>query len=90
MTDGTRIRCVDSEDIEMQNAFWKGYLEEENAINLLLWMFTCEIIHAAVSYPGSWHDNQSAALSSLYWHLLSDDITPPGYAIIRDSASVNN
>ena len=52
--------------------------------------FFGELIHAAVNFPGSWHDNRLASASGLYWPKLSDEMTPPGYAILEDSAFVND
>ncbi|PXF42602.1 hypothetical protein BWQ96_00638 [Gracilariopsis chorda] len=39
-----------------------------------------------INYPGSWHDSKLAGISGLYWPRLSDEETPPGYAILGDSA----
>lgn len=90
VTDGARMSCVSFEEPQLQNAYYQGYNQKVEVTNLLVWAFTGEIIHAAVNYPGSWHDNRIAALLGLYWPLLSDQKTPSGYAILGDSAFVNN
>ena len=54
-----------------------------------MWNFFGEIIHAAANYPRSWHDTKLASVSGLYFPKLSDEMTPPGMAILGDSAFVN-
>lgn len=43
-----------------------------------------------MNYPGSRHDTKIAAVSELYYPMLSDECTRPIMAIIADSAFVNN
>lgn len=55
-----------------------------------MWNFFGELIHAAVNFPGSWYDTKLAGASGLYFPKLSDEMTPAGFAILGDSAFVNN
>ena len=90
VTDGGRMPCVDYTDQDLQNAYNEGYIQSVEVTNLFVWNFYGEIIHAAVNNPGSWHDTKLAGASGLYYPKLSDVITSPGYAILGDSAFVNN
>ena len=82
--------CADYTDQDLQNAYYEGYTQSVEVTNLFVWNFYEEIIHAAVNYPGSWHDTKLAGASGLYYPKLSDVSTPPGYSILGDSAFVNN
>ena len=90
VTDGGRMPCADYTDTNLQNAYFEGYTQNVEVTNLFVWNFFGEIVHAAVNYPGSWHDTKLAGVSGLYDPKLSDEITPPGFAILGDSAFVNN
>ncbi|CDF33017.1 unnamed protein product [Chondrus crispus] len=74
----------------MQNAYFKGFTQGVEVTNLFVWNFYGELIHAAINFPGSWHDTKLASASGLYFPKLSDEYTPPGYAVLGDSAFVNN
>ena len=39
-----------------------------------------------INFPGSWHDNRLAYTSGLIHDKLSDEMTPPGFEILCDSA----
>lgn len=90
VTDGGRMPCADYTDPNMQNAYFEGFTQGVEATNLFVWNVFGELIHAAVNFPGSWHDTKLAGASGLYFPKLSDEMTPPGYAILGDSAFVNN
>ena len=90
ITDGGRMPCADYIDQDLQNAYFEGFTQGVEVMNLFVFNFFGELIHAAVNYPGSWHDTKLAAVSGLYFPKLSDEMTPPGMAILGDSAFVNN
>lgn len=86
--DGGRFPCADYVDNDVQNAFYEGYTCTVNVTNLLVYNFKGEIIHAAVNYPGTCHDSKLASLSGLVYPRLDDVMTPPGFALLGDSAFV--
>lgn len=88
VVDGGRMPCADYEDPDMQNAYYEGYTCSVEVTNLFVYNFKGELIHAAVNYPGSWHDNRLAMTSGLIFPNLGDEMTPPGFAILGDSAFV--
>ena len=90
VTDGARMPCADYTNVDLQNAYFEGYTQEVQLTNLFVWKFFGEIIHAAINFPGSWHDNKLAGASGLYFTKLSDEMTPPGYAVLGDSAFVSD
>ena len=89
ITDGGRMPCADYTDLDLQNAHFEGFTQNVEVTNLFLWSFFGEIIQAAVNYPGSWQDTKLAGMSGLYFPKLSDEMPPPGMAILGDSAFVN-
>lgn len=87
VVDGGRMPCADYTDVDMQNAYYEGYTTNVEVTNLLVYNFKGELIHAALNFPGSWHDSRVANMSGFIYPLLyEDDITPPGMAILCDSA----
>lgn len=90
VTDGGRFKCADYVDTDIQNAYFEGYTQQDEVTNLFVFDFKGELIFAAVNYPGSWHDSKLASVSGLYHVKLADENTPPGMAILGDSAFVNN
>ena len=88
--DGGRMPCADYTDTNLQNAYFEGFTQGVEVTNLFVWNFYGEIVHAGVNFPGSWHDTKLAGASGLYYPTLSDELTPPGYAILGDSAFVNH
>ena len=90
VTDGGRMPCADYTDVDIQNAYFDGITQGVEVTNLFVWNLYGELIHAAVNFPGSWHDTKIAGAYGLYYPKLSDGMTPPGYAILGDSAFVNN
>jgi len=77
-------------DTDLQNAFFEGSIQGVKVINLFVWNFYGELIHAAINYHGNWQDGKRAGVSWLEYPKLSDEMTPPGFAILGDSAFVNN
>lgn len=90
VVDGGRMPCADYINRDLQNAYYEGYTQKVEVTNLFVWNFFGEIIHAAVNYPGSWHDSKLASASGLIYPKLSDAMTPPGFAILGDSAFTND
>lgn len=89
-TDRGRMVCADYTDPNLQNAYFEGFTQNIEVTNLFVWIFHGELIHTAVHFPGSWHDSKLSGASGLYYPKLSNEMTPPGFAILRDSAFVNN
>ena len=83
--DGGRMPCVTYSDPPLQNAYWEGFTQAHEVTNLFVWNFHGELIHAAINFPGSWHDSRLAAVSGLHRPKLSE-MTPSGFAILADSA----
>ena len=90
IVDGGRMPTANYTDSNLQNAYFEGFTQNEEVTNLFVFNFFGEIIHGAINFPGSWHDNRLAAASGLYWPKLSDSHTPAGYAILGDSAFVTD
>lgn len=84
--DGGRIPCADFTDLLMQNAYYDGYTGNLEVTNLFVFNLMGEVIHAAVNFPGSLHDSRMVNASKLLHEFLQDHKTPPGYAVICDSA----
>lgn len=90
VTDGFRLLCVSFANNDMQNAYYQGYTQQVEVPNLLVWLFSGKIIHAAINHPSLYHVTRLAALSGLYWPNLSGTNTPPGFYILGESKIVNN
>lgn len=84
--DGGRLLCADYINTDIQNAYYEGYTGNVEVTNLLVYSFDGCLIHAALNFPGSWHDSRLANQSGLMNDLLSDEKTPVGMAILCDSA----
>ena len=78
------------ESDNLQNAYWEGFTQPHEITNIFVFSFFGTVIHAAVNYPGSWHDSKVSLASGLYYPRLSDSVTPPGLAILADSAFPRN
>lgn len=72
-------------DSLMQNAFWQGYKQANEVINLFVWNFYGEIIYSPVNFPGSWHDYNIASESGLRNPTLTQH-TPTVYQALAYSA----
>ena len=90
VTDGSSMPCADYTNVNLQDSYFEGSTQEGQVTNLFVLDFFGEIINAAINFPGSWHDNNLADSSGLYFLKLSDEMTPPGYAVLEDSAFVND
>ena len=90
ITDGGQMPCADHTDTNLKNAYFEGFIQGTEAKNLFVFNFFGKLIHAAINYPGSWNDTKSAMVSGFYLSKLSDKMTPPGMAILGDSAFVKN
>lgn len=77
--------CATYTDNSLQNAYWERFTQAKEVTNLFIWNFHGELIHAAIEFPGSWHDSKVAACSVLYEPLLQD-CSSPGFAVLADSA----
>jgi len=86
ITDGARMPCSVQDEPLLENAYWEGFTQAHEATNVFVWNFSGEVIHAAINFPGSWHDSKVAAFSGLYYPKLADHMTPRGLAILADSA----
>lgn len=86
VVDGGRLPCADYNDVNVQNAFYESYTCNVEVTNIFVFNFFGEVIHAGVNYPGSWHDSKLATVSGLMHPKLGNEMTPPGYAILGDSA----
>lgn len=82
--------CAGYMDTNLQNACSKRFMQGVEDTNLFVWNFFGEVIHATVNRPGGWHDNKLAGQSGLHFRKLSDEMTPPCFALLGDSAFVNN
>ena len=87
-TDDGRMPCADYTDTSLQNAYFEGFTQGVEVTNLFVFNFYGELIHAAMNYPGSWHDTGLAMVSVFFFPKSSDEMTPPGMAILDDSAFV--
>lgn len=91
VTGGARLLCVSYDNLDQQNAYFQPFTQQKEVTYLLFWTLKGEIIPAALTFPGTWHDSKRAYVSGLYWlTLIENDITSPGYAILGDSAFLNN
>jgi len=86
ITDGARMPCAVHDEPLLENAYWEGFTQGHEATNVFVWNFFGEVIHAGINFPGSWHDSKVAAASGLYYPKLADHLTPPGFAVLADSA----
>ena len=59
---GGRFRCQNYGDTDPQNAHCEDYTQQEEVKNLFVSNFIGEIIHAAINFPGSWHDTEMAGV----------------------------
>ena len=85
VVDGGRLPYADYVDTDIQNAYYEGYTMSVQVTNLFVFNFKGELIHAALNFPGSWHDSRVAHSSGLINPLLLV-MTPRGLAILTDSA----
>ena len=65
VADGARIPCGKYTESDIQNNYFKGLSLTTEVMNLLVWNFRAEIIHAGINFSGSWHDSKVAEFSGL-------------------------
>ena len=65
---GERMPCGTYTDPYVQNAYWEGFTQADEVTNLFVWNFRGELIHAGISYPGSWDDLKVATASLQQCH----------------------
>lgn len=90
VTERSRMPYISFSNKDLQNAFFEGYLQDLEVTKLHKWEFHGIIVHAAVNYPGSGHDNRLTTQSGLYWPLLINVNTHPIVAVLGSSAFVKN
>lgn len=88
VVDGGTLPCADDDDVEVQNSYYEGYTGNVEETNILVFNSAGEVTHAGVNFPGSWHDSREARVSGLWYPKLGDEMTPPGNALLGDSAFV--
>lgn len=54
-TDGI-FPCAEYLDVNLLNAYFEGYKQAIEVKNLFVFNVFGDFIHAAVNYPGCWHD----------------------------------
>lgn len=85
--DGGRFPCSDYINCDIQNSYYEGYTTSVEVTNLFVYNFKGDLIHAALNFPGSWHDSRVAHFSGLiYPKLYDDELTPKGMAVLCDSS----
>lgn len=84
--DGARLSCADYEDIDVRNAFYEGYTCLVEVTCVLVFIFDGCLIHAALSFPGSWHGSRMAHESGFVPAGLNDENTLVGRAVLCGSA----
>lgn len=72
----------------MHNDRYERYRDSIEVINLLVFVFSDEMIHDATNYPRSTHDGKLAAMYGLRTDYLSYENTPSSFKILENRASV--
>ncbi|KDR69192.1 hypothetical protein GALMADRAFT_230725 [Galerina marginata CBS 339.88] len=80
--DGLNLPVETSEDQEIENATYNGWLSEHFISNVIVFGATGEIIACLTNAPGSWHDSRVAR--KIYEKLEHE--TPEGYYLVTDTA----
>ena len=84
--DGARIPCADYIDADIQNGYYEGFTCSVQVTNLLVFSFDGCLIHKGLNFPGAYHDSRVAKECGLIENALDDTLTPPGKAILCDTA----
>lgn len=82
--------CSNFINADMQNAYYEGYTPAVEVSNLVVWIVVGKIIHTAITFLRSWHDNKIAHAFALVTKKLNVSRTTLGKAILRDNAFVAN
>ncbi|KAI0047508.1 hypothetical protein FA95DRAFT_1662926 [Auriscalpium vulgare] len=80
--DGLNLPCQTSDDLEIENATFNGWLHDHFISSVLAFAATGIIIWCKLNCPGSWHNARIA--KPLYTKLLEQ--TPSGYFLVADTA----
>ncbi|KAG2342379.1 hypothetical protein BDR05DRAFT_976528 [Suillus weaverae] len=80
--DGLKLPVQTSNDVDIKNATFNGWLSEHFISSVLAFSAEGVIIAARLNAPGSWHD--SCLAHQIYASLQNN--TPPGYYIVADTA----
>ncbi|TCD64819.1 hypothetical protein EIP91_003600 [Steccherinum ochraceum] len=82
VVDGLNLPVQVSEDEDLENATYNGWLHGHFISNVFSFSPKGSILHCTLNAPGSWHDSRVARL--LYEKLRTR--TPPGYYLVADTA----
>ncbi|KAG2746075.1 hypothetical protein P692DRAFT_201868064 [Suillus brevipes Sb2] len=77
--DGLKLPVQTSEDVNIKNTTFNGWLSEHFISSVLVFSAEGVIIAARLNCPGSWHDS----CHRIYASIRND--TPPGYYIVADT-----
>ncbi|KIM55807.1 hypothetical protein SCLCIDRAFT_30069 [Scleroderma citrinum Foug A] len=80
--DGLKLPVQTSEDLDIENATFNGWLSEHFVSSVIVFSSKGEIIAANLNAPGSWHDSRVA--QPIYATLRTR--TPDGYYLVADTA----
>ncbi|KAJ8582170.1 hypothetical protein M405DRAFT_922049, partial [Rhizopogon salebrosus TDB-379] len=80
--DGLKLPVQTSDDIDIENATYNGWLSEHFVSSVLAFSAEGVVIAARTNAPGSWHDSRLA--SPIYTRLRLN--MPPHYYIVADTA----
>ncbi|KAH7919463.1 hypothetical protein BV22DRAFT_1108057 [Leucogyrophana mollusca] len=80
--DGLNLPVQTSEDDEIENATYNGWLSEHFVSSVLVFSPKGQIIAANLNAPGSWHDSRVA--QPIYEKLRTQ--TPDGFYLVADTA----
>ncbi|TDL21627.1 hypothetical protein BD410DRAFT_821302 [Rickenella mellea] len=80
--DGLNLPVQTSDDIEIENATYNGWLKEHFISSVIVFSSQGSIIECNLNAPGSWHDSRVA--QPIYQKLLTD--TPDGFFLVADTA----
>ncbi|KAG2346649.1 hypothetical protein BDR05DRAFT_974303 [Suillus weaverae] len=82
LIDGLKLPIQTSEDVDIENATYNGWLSEHFVSSVIAFSAEGVVIAARTNAPGSWHD--SRLTSHIYTQLRVD--TPPNYYLVADTA----
>ncbi|TDL21495.1 hypothetical protein BD410DRAFT_749630 [Rickenella mellea] len=80
--DGLNLLVQTSDDIEIENATYNGWLKEHFVSSVIVFSSQGAIISCNINAPGSWHDSRVA--QPIYLKLLRS--TPDDYFLVADTA----
>ncbi|CAL1712331.1 unnamed protein product [Somion occarium] len=80
--DGLNLLCQESDDIEIENATYNGWLHSHFVSSVLAFRAKGTLIASNWNCPGSWHD--SRVTQPIYERL--QNCTPEGYFLVADTA----